>query len=94
MKKLTGIELITQERKDQIEKHKFSLLHDQNEYKDHGDTLGGAMLYLLTGEDKYYPSNWEQYWKDRFSEKTDIEKLAIVGALAAAKIDLLQNPLR
>jgi hypothetical protein len=89
--KKTGVELIAQERQEQLLKHKFTLEHDKEEFEKHGDVLGSAIKYLLTGWDEHWPKPWERYWKERLDEKTEVEKLAVVGALVAAKIDLLQN---
>lgn len=90
-KKLTGVELIAQERQEQLLKHKFTIEHDQREFKTYGDMLGAGMLYLLTGNHQHFPEAWERYWKERLDRKSEVEKLAVIGALAAAKIDLLQS---
>lgn len=85
----TGIELITEERAEQIQKHGFDANRDDNytieELKD-------VATYLLTGEARFYPHTWSKEWKDKFDKKTRIEKLAIAGALLAAEIDRLQRP--
>lgn len=86
----TGIELIAEERQEQIEKHGFDAGHD--EFND-ADQLVNAALYAVTGDDKYYPSDWDEWWRNKMVAKTastplsKIERLKIGGALFAAAID-------
>lgn len=84
--KKTGIELVAQERKEQIEKHGFDLKHDL-EYK--GGQLKMAATYLLTGLNLTWPSSWSEKWKEKFSKKSEIDKLIVAAALVVADIDRL-----
>lgn len=89
----TGIELIAEERQEQIEKHGFDVTHDK-EYYD-GDQLIDADIYALTGDDKFYPNSWGNWWRNKMVAKSNstphskIERLKIAGALVAAEIDRL-----
>ena len=88
---MTGIELITKERKEQIEKHGRDKEHDSNHDEEQlkeaamfsirpYDDLGGINLY----------EGW-QWFTMKVREKTEIERLTIAGALIAAEIDRLKS---
>lgn len=82
----TGIELIADERKEQIEKHNFSNERDA-QYVD-GELVDAAMQYLGGDIISCWPENWnEKYYKpgDRITE------LKRAGALIAAEIDRLKG---
>lgn len=91
-----GVALIAQERKEQIEKHGFDITED--DYYDNGE-LRNAALFSLTGNKKYYPERWQDWFSDNVKKKRkrmnplkfQIEMLKIAGALIAAEIDRLQN---
>lgn len=85
MSNKTGIELIAEERQEQINKHGWSKEHDLT----HVDgELKYAALYAL-GEERYLqPYNWGDF-EDSIERKSEIEKLVIAGALIAAEIDRL-----
>lgn len=93
----TGIELIAEERKEQIEKHGFNV-HDDSEVYSDGE-LALAAQYALTMDRELYPTAWEFWWHDKMVEKKKrlsdqefrIEQLKIAGALIAAEIDRLQS---
>lgn len=86
----TGIELIAQERKEQIEKHGWN---DKN-------TIGldQAAIFCLTRKTVDYPLHWNMWFLEKVIAKekrmTDydfqIEMLKIAGAFCAAEIDRLQ----
>lgn len=92
----TGIELIEQERKEQIEKHGF-LVGANDEYYQKNELVDAAM-YALTQDRKHYPESWEFWFHDKMVEKERrmsehefwIERLKIAGALIAAEIDRVQ----
>lgn len=90
----SGVELISEERKEQINKHGFTKDHDFNVEKNGG--LADAAIYLLLNysgyedPDKFFPEKWEKSWKDKFDNKGDIDSLRVAGALIAAEIDRLQ----
>jgi hypothetical protein len=92
----TGIELIAEERQEQIKKHGFTIEYDKNLYSDenshrvHSD-LAYAALHSLWPNGTFYPSGWNEWFKDKISKKTYKERLIIAGALIAAEIDRLQT---
>lgn len=99
MEKTTGIELIAQERKEQIEKHGYTVKSDK-QYKN--DELGTLVKWILTELDDAEKDNYEEYLftdedgckfplslRDKILSKPPAEQLAVAGALIAAKIDLL-----
>src|SRR3982750_4639101 len=91
--KKTGIELIADERKEQIEKHNFDLERDKELNND--EQLAQAAIFVLTQDPLDYPKDWDLWFYDAIRLKgdtleADIKKLAIAGALIAAEIDRLQ----
>lgn len=85
----TGVELIAEERQEQIEKHGFDETNDKH-YKS--EELKRAAVFVLTGDDEWYPRTWSSWFGVKMDSKTDpIERLKIAGALIAAEIDRLQN---
>jgi len=82
----TGIELIAQERAEQIEKHGWNLKHDANH---NCNELIYAAAYALE-PNKFNGSrfDWMEF-QSKIDAKTDIERLKIAGALIAAEIDRL-----
>ena len=84
----TGIQLIAEERQEQIEKHGFDVQHDR---RYNHNQLPNAAVYLLTDDDSYYPPFWSDEWKDKFDKKTYLQKLIVAGALIAAEIDRQSN---
>ncbi len=99
----TGIELIAEERQEQIEKHGRTVQSDIDFNKEN-QLISGIMLmvsslgFLKAGiempkeafED-LRPEGWgrEICWK--MLSKPEIEQLQIIGAFAAAEIDRIQN---
>lgn len=89
MRKLTGIELITQERKEQIEKHGFDVANDQD--YSHNELIKGA-LFAINPDQFEWPYFWDKEFRDKIVNKPNsIERLKIAGALIAAEIDRIQN---
>ncbi len=97
----SGIELITQERKEQIEKHGRTLTHDY-EMNDQGQLAYAANLLsrddLLTiplpvdkTENLNYkdccPKGWDQKLWEKMCNKSYQERLIIAAALCAAEYD-------
>ena len=97
----SGIELITEERQEQIEKHKWSLEHDKKQHAD--GSLVRAACAIAYDSEPYKPAKisapdwaWEiREYKQSLYEghemKEKIERLKVPGALIAAEIDRLQN---
>jgi hypothetical protein len=90
----TGIELISEEREEQLTKHGKTARHDDSHENE--DLLKAA---------KYAIEPCEQYFKEmdigwshfaaKIDAKTPIERLKVAGALIAAEIDrLLREELR
>lgn len=97
----TGIELIAQERKEQIEKHGWSIDHDKR-FNKCGELLWGTLAVLKGGDQDnerlWYergtemPPWWDYEIKKTMVEKSYKERLIIAGALIAAEIDRIQQP--
>jgi len=82
----SGAGMIVEERIKQIKVNGFDGNHDDSEHHQH-EELKHAAMFLLTGDENYYPDNWIPEWKEKFSKKTKIQKLIVAGALIAAQID-------
>ena len=93
MSKKTGIELITEERQEQIEKHGWTLEHDSEE---HGEgELAIVAAHLAVGHtiaaldlSESVPIWGENIFDDIKDDK--IHRLKVAGALIAAEIDRLK----
>lgn len=94
-KQKTGIELIAQERKEQIEKHGYTPELDRKQYSN--ESLIQAAKYCLTRDPKDYPYGWDDTFAKNIERKHiklpsiefDIEMRKIAGAFLAADIDML-----
>lgn len=88
--KKTGIELIAEERREQIEKHGRTI--DQDVQLNYDGQLRQAAASLMgqrqTNED---PEGWNTAIWVKMLKKPIKERLIIAGALIAAEIDRLQN---
>lgn len=87
----TGIELITQERTEQIEKHGRTIQEDVD--CNDQSQLPLAAMWLIEGglaNDLRSPTEWDDdIWK-HMARKGYKDRLIIAGALIAAEIDRLQ----
>lgn len=87
----TGIELIQEERTEQIEHHRFTPEQDK-QYKN-GELAVAAICYAIHdhfGADDII--EWLYPWsKATFKPKDRIKNLQKAGALIAAEIDRLNN---
>jgi len=85
----TGIELITIERKEQIEKHGRTVERDVKENK--AGQLAQAAIALIcnhgTGDISQLPLHWSDEICRNMMKKPYVERLEIVGAFCAAEID-------
>lgn len=81
---MTGIELIAQERQEQIEKHGF--INDSIYTND--ELTDAAMQYIGTDLISCWPDSWDINW---YKPGNRIEELKRAGALIAAEIDRIQN---
>lgn len=94
----TGIELISDERKEQIEKHGFSVTKDAEFYEDYELIQAALFCIDLTTETGYglktgimWPEDWGKKFKKKIMAKDKIGQLKVAGALIAAEIDRLQT---
>lgn len=87
----TGIELIIEERKEQVQKHHRSISEDVilNDKKQLS-TAARRLLYPDTTCSET-PYNWNKESWTKIRNKTYKERLIIAGALIAAEIDRLNN---
>jgi hypothetical protein len=94
---MNGIELIAQERKEQIEKHGRSVALDVEHNKF--DQLSEAAALLCTSSchvgydsdrDNIVPHRWDEDVFAKMMVNTYKKRLIIAGALIAAEIDRLQ----
>jgi len=84
---MNGVELIAQERKEQIEKHGRTVERDVIE-NAHYELSGGAVQLLGLNGQK--PQDWDAAIWERMVGKSLKERLIIAGALIAAEIDRMQ----
>jgi len=93
----TGIELIAQERKEQIEKHGFDIYNDVQSYSK--GELKQAAKYCLTLNRDDYPKGWSVWFINKVIEKQnrlskedfEIEMLKIAGSFCSAEIDRIKD---
>lgn len=93
----SGIELIAEERQEQIEKHGRTLLKDISQ-NNNGQLIDGAIVLTKKIVGLPFPKEWDYAICDKMYQKPLKERLIIAGALIAAEIDRLQaieshNPL-
>lgn len=85
----TGIELIAEERQEQIEKHGFDVKQDEF-YA--GKELIKAALFAINPDQFEWPFYWSEQFRFKIIDKpNEIERLKIAGAFIAAEIDRLQS---
>lgn len=84
---MTGIELISKERSEQIEKHGYSLQMDSVLNTDY--QLSYAATALLRFPRGGAPKGWDPIGWVKIAEKPYRERLIIAGALIAAELDRL-----
>lgn len=90
----TGIELIAEERQEQIEKHKWTKQHDRDTHYN-GELVRAAcaIAYVTPSEDLnavILAPDWAWEIRDKI-ESDRIHCLKVAGALLAAEIDRLQS---
>lgn len=85
----TGIELIADERNEQINKHGRTLESDivNNQYGE----LAVVARYLLSDfpTEQSWPRTWSREFKFQLDRKSKRERFIIAGALIAAELDRL-----
>lgn len=87
----SGIELINEERQEQIHKHGFSLEKDR-EYYQNGELKQAAKYCLMLaefghyeGKNVFWPSGWDKSYEHKIINKTKVGKLIVAGALFMAE---------
>ena len=85
----SGIELIAEERREQIEKHGFDVTQD--EFYSENELIKAALFAINPNQ-----FEWPFYWQEKFRRKiidkpNAIERLKIAGAFIAAEIDRIQS---
>lgn len=83
----TGIQLIADERQEQIEKHGFDVAHDMY-YAD--NQLLRAAMFCINPETAEWPMGWDNHFRSKIISKSRVEQLTVAGAFLAAHIDRLQ----
>ncbi len=85
----TGIELIAQERQEQIQKHGRTV--EQDVIKNVNYELRDAAVALIYGAGKRppYPSSWDKEMCEKMDKKSYAKRLVIAGACIAAELDRL-----
>ena len=91
----TGIELIAEERQEQITKHYRTVDRDVEE-NDSDNEIGCSPLILgaiaiIRAEDSEAPARWDLTIVQRMVDKPYKERLVIAGALIAAEIDRINS---
>lgn len=82
----TGIELISEKRREQIEEHGFDAEHD---LKHSNYELYGASVFCLRMY--YYPPSFDLEWASKLLKKSSYEaNLINAGALISAELDRIQ----
>lgn len=87
----TGLELIAEERKKQVEKHGYAPEHDDQHTER--QLIDAAFSYITVTEDEEFDVTTQSFWpwENGKPAKSEIDALAKAGALIAAEIDRLQR---
>lgn len=87
----SGTELIYDERREQIYKHRRTVAEDKKQNKKR--QLRSA-AYMLIGDNAYIqdpPEGWNPLVWDKMKRKPIKERLVIAGALIAAELDRMND---
>lgn len=87
----TGIELIAEERREQIEKHGRTPRHDKGHNAQEQLPTAAIRLLQINRHEIPAPFMWSESIWERMMNKPYKERLIIAGALIAAEIDRIQN---
>jgi hypothetical protein len=90
----SGIELIAEERQEQLTKHGRTIESDVNENQYLQLVHATAKLLSPNHEKETQPFGWSEEIWNRMRSKQYKERLIIAGALIAAEIDRIQNDLK
>jgi hypothetical protein len=86
-----GIELITEERQEQIEKHKRTITKDILNNPNKELIVAARELLDTHPSNMGFPKSWDKIIVHRMASKSYQERLIIAGALIAAELDRLQS---
>ena len=91
--KKNGIELIAQERLEQIEKHSRTIEQDVDLNRNQQLSIAASKLcsYEMDIPDFFEPDGWDSKIWEHMTEKPYKERLIIAGALICAEIDRIQS---
>lgn len=91
---MTAIDAIIQERKEQLVKHKRSVIRDMQE-NPNGELIKGAAALLLR-ESNSMPSHWDPDGWLHLLNKPEKERLVVAASLIVAQLDVIeaQEPLK
>ncbi len=84
----TGIDLIKQERYEQIYKHGFSLERDAEYYKNKELVQAAAYCLMLAGfikKNVFWPEGWDMSYEHKILAKDAIGQMVVAGALYMAE---------
>lgn len=82
----TGIELIAEERQEQITKHGRAI--DKDIEQNHEGQLITGAIAIIKADDSEMPADWNDLiLNQKMVDKPYKERLVIAGALIAAEID-------
>lgn len=89
----TGVELISEERQKQIDKHGFTAEHHVNhpEWYEADQLSRAAVSILMPSKISLAPENWDMEWFRNLQGRERKERLVIAGALIAAELDRLNH---
>lgn len=85
--KKTGIQLITQERNEQIHKHNIQVCDDKANNDNEQLRRGARKLLSPSPNELPPPEGWSDHIWQKMSNKSVKERLIIAGALIAAELD-------
>ncbi|MHC4621481.1 MAG: hypothetical protein ACYTEQ_27380 [Planctomycetota bacterium] len=92
---MTGLELIAEERREQVEIHGYDAAHDR--HNDQGELAESALCVLAMAQNHdgtaelYWPASWSYNWQQKVEAKDRMGKLIVAGALIAAELDRMQQ---
>lgn len=85
----TGIELIAEERQEQIEKHGYTREHDEQYINKELEQAAEYCLSLtgLWNKSAFWPTGWDNKIAIRIAGKSIVEQITIAGAFLMADND-------
>lgn len=86
---MTGIDLIAEERREQIEKHGWNPERDAKYYSN-GELLQAA-LFCISPTACTWPEGWDEYFKNKIINNSRTDQLKKAGAFIAAEIDRMRK---